>query len=158
MSEIDGRHRSRFSFTEFYFGMKVIGGIIGLGLAIIFCSEMLRPKDQEKPVWLTGLEYVYALSAVVVAKTVSWAFDTSKIERQHVRPECAISVYKTKLNESTKQFDLQPPKTRDVADLSNPQPGRNDWIVVTDQEENQNYWVSGSQYENLRRKSGCGQR
>jgi hypothetical protein len=73
MSDYDRPERRRFSFVEFYFGAKVISGLIGLGLAVIFWAELLRPKDAPHPMWLSALEYIYVMGFAAIVMVVSWA-------------------------------------------------------------------------------------
>lgn len=95
MSESDRPERSRFSFTETYFGAKVIGGMIGFGLWVIILSEMFRPKHSPKPVWLDALEGVYLMGALAAVNAVAWAFNTGEIQTVIRNANCAVEVVRT---------------------------------------------------------------
>ena len=127
MSEIEEPERRGFSFVELYFGAKVIGGLFGIGLAVIFYAELFRPADREKPVWLTVIENVYLAGGIAAVTVIGWLFDTHEIQVTILKPNCPVEVVTTDTNgkivESSRvQFE--------VKDVSNAGHNQGAWTQV----------------------------
>jgi hypothetical protein len=158
----DRAARSRSSYTETYFFLRLLWvalrlflAIFGVGLMIIVFSE-LPPSSSDKPrsAWLNRLEAVYGaiwnVSKPLVAAALN-AIDGKATDASvgPIRAGCKIDVRTGANNE---------PGESDVGDLFNPTNPGGEWQIMTDKKRGTTVWVRMADVKAMQNKSGCGQR
>jgi hypothetical protein len=160
MSDIDGR-RSRFSFAETYFFLKLMSGLFVFGLSVIFVSDLIVGKG-DKPFWLVGLESIYGAIFQIFGIILDLAFPNAGHHAQAPDPNCVIEVVQFKGERPTVPWTITAAGSYSLNDL-NVLPQQVPTVTITWQKveiksgdaKGALGWVKKTEFDARHSSSGC---